>query len=175
MKTLLLLRHGKSDWGADYGNDHERPLKRRGRKDAARVGRYLAAHGPLPDLCVTSTAVRARTTLQLAREAGGWEAPVEETVALYHAMPGDVLKVIARVDDGVGTLLLAGHEPTLSEAIGRLTGGAVEMPTAALACLDLAVDAWAEVGWGDGTLRWLVLPETLKRAEQRARRDDGGA
>src|SRR5690606_13584723 len=129
LKTLLLLRHGKSDWAADYAGDHERPLKGRGRRDAARVGRFLAAYGPPPDRCLTSTAVRARTTLRLAHEAGGWRAPVEETAELYHAYPETVLSVLARVDDGVGTLLVTGHEPTLSETVARLvaprSGGAV--------------------------------------------------
>ena len=168
MKTLLLLRHGKSDWAADYAGDHERPLKGRGRRDAARVGRFLAAYGPPPDRCLTSTAVRARTTLRLAHEAGGWRAPVEETAELYHAYPETVLSVLARVDDGVGTLLVTGHEPTLSETVARLvaprSGGAVEMPTAALACIDLDVDRWADVTWGSGALRWLVTPAALKEA-----------
>jgi len=75
---------------------------------------------------------------------------------------------IARVADGVGTLLVTGHEPTLSETVARLvaprSGGAVEMPTAALACIDLDVDRWAEVTWGSGALRWLVTPAALKEA-----------
>jgi phosphohistidine phosphatase len=165
LKTLLFFRHGKSDWDADYAGDHERPLTNRGRKDAARIGRFLAANGPLPDLCATSTAVRARTTLALAREAGGWQAPVAETLHLYHASPDDVLKVARGVDDHVSTLLVAGHEPTLSVTIERLIGGgAVEMPTAALACVDLEVETWGEAAWGAGTLRWLVIPKALKKA-----------
>lgn len=163
MKTVLLLRHGKSDWDADYGRDHERPLATRGTKDAKRMGRFLAAAGPLPDLCVTSTAVRARTTLALAHEAGGWSAPVVETDVLYGCSPHDVLRVITATDDGIDTLLLAGHEPTWSETVEDLMGGGtVRMPTAALACLDFNADAWQRVGWGRGVLRWLVIPRALK-------------
>jgi phosphohistidine phosphatase len=165
VKTLLLFRHGKSDWEADYTGDHERPLKGRGRKDADRMGRFLAANGPLPDLCLTSTAVRARTTLERAHRAGGWEAPVHATPDLYHAGAREVLEVIGRVDDSVETLLVTGHEPTLSETVETLIGGgAVEMPTGALACIDLEVEAWDEVARGDGLLRWLVIPKALKQA-----------
>jgi phosphohistidine phosphatase len=164
MKTLLLLRHAKSDWGADYAGDHARPLNGRGRKDAPRMGRFLAATGPLPDLCLTSTAVRARTTLQLAHAAGGWQAPIEPTADLYHASPATVRRVIEGVDDAVGTLLLTGHEPTLSETVEGFTGGLARMPTGALACIDFAVGTWEEVDWGDGTLRWLVTPKALKKA-----------
>lgn len=174
LKTLLLLRHGKSDWDADYGGDHERPLTGRGRKDAARMGRFLAANGPLPDRCLTSTAVRARTTLDLAHAAGGWQAPVTPTADLYHAGRDAVLNIIRGVDDAIGTLLIAGHEPTLSETIeGLIGGGTVTMPTAALACVDLEVDAWGETGWGAGTLRWLVIPKALKKAYKEKPREPG--
>jgi phosphohistidine phosphatase len=163
MKTVLLLRHAKSDWDADYRGDHERPLAKRGVKAAKRMGRFLAETGPLPDRCVTSTAVRARTTLALAAEAGGWKAAVEETDRLYHADAEEVGAVIAETDGAVNVLMLVGHEPTWSETVEDLVGsGAVQMPTAALACIDFDVDAWSEVEWGAGRLRWLVTPRALK-------------
>ncbi|MDX1418976.1 MAG: histidine phosphatase family protein [Rubricoccaceae bacterium] len=164
MKTLLLLRHAKSDWDADFETDHERPLSARGRRDAPRMGRFLAANGPLPDLCLTSTAVRARTTLRLAHEAGGWPAPIEETRDLYHANPPSVLRLLEGIDDDVETILLAGHEPTMSSVVEGFTGGQVRMPTAALACIDFEIDEWEDVDWEDGTLRWLVIPKALKKA-----------
>jgi phosphohistidine phosphatase len=176
VKTLLLLRHGKSDWDAAYSGDHERPLTGRGRKDAARMGRFLAANGPRPDLCLTSTAVRARTTLEIAHQAGGWQAPVHATPDLYHAGVRELIEVAGRVDDRVEVLLVTGHEPTLSEAVETLIGGgAVEMPTAALACIDLDVDAWDEVVKGDGTLRWLVIPKALKKAYKAKKEEPEGA
>ncbi len=161
MKTLLLLRHAKSDWDADYGPDHERPLAARGVRDAKRMGRYLADAGPLPDVCVTSTAVRARTTVRLAHEAGGWTAPVVEADALYAASLRDVLDVVRSLDDADAVVLLAGHEPTWSSAVGAFAGRAVSMPTAALACITFDVDRWAEVGWGAGTLAWRMKPKAL--------------
>ena len=163
MKTVLLLRHGKSDWDADYGRDHERPLAKRGVKAAKRMGRFLAKAGPLPDVCVTSTAVRARTTLHLAHEAGEWTAPIHETERLYACGLDDVGAVIVNTDDAANVLLLAGHEPTWSSAVEEMIGGGtVEMPTAALACIDFEVERWEDVAWGGGTLRWLVIPKALK-------------
>ena len=162
MKTILFLRHGKSDWDADYGRDHERPLNTRGTRDAKRMGRYLADTGPMPDLIVTSTAVRARTTVHLAHEAGGWTAPVAETDVLYGASLRDVLDVVHAMDDGYDTLLLAGHEPTWSSAVEAfIDDGPVEMPTAALACLQFDADAWTDVDWGAGTLVWRMIPKAL--------------
>ena len=163
MKTVLLFRHGKSDWDANYGRDHERPLAKRGIKAAKRMGRFLAKAGPLPDVCVTSTAVRARTTLRLAHEAGGWTAPIYETERLYACGLNDVGTVIFSTEDAVDVLLLAGHEPTWSSAVEEMIGGGmVEMPTAALACIDFEVERWQDVAWGEGTLRWLVIPKALK-------------
>lgn len=162
MKTVIFFRHGKSDWDAAFDHDHERPLNKRGVKAAQRMGRFLAEAGPLPERIVTSTAVRARETLALAREAGGWGAPVRETQALYGATPEAVLREIQSEADDADVLLLVGHEPTWSETVGRLIGGGrVRVPTAAMARVDVDVPRWAEVSFGIGELAWLVPPKAL--------------
>ena len=167
MKTLLFLRHGKSDWGADYGHDHERPLKKRGQKAAQAVGRFLTETGGAPDGVIVSTAVRAQETLKLAFEAGGWTCPVRSTDRLYEATPMDVRREIQAEPDETRCLLLVGHEPTTSETVGRLisaTPGAaarVRVPTATLARVDVDVDRWEEVDFGRGELVWLLPPRLL--------------
>lgn len=162
MKTILLLRHGKSDWDAEFGHDHERPLNARGRKAAKRMGRFLAASGTLPDRIVTSTAVRARTTLEIVREAGGLTAPVRETRDLYGAGPDVLLGEIRTADEAADVLLLVGHQPGWGETVGRLIGGgSVRFPTAALARVDVEVARWRDVTFGRGELIWLVPPKAL--------------
>ena len=162
MKTLLFLRHGKSDWDADFSTDHERPLAGRGRKAAATMGRFIAACGVLPDRIVTSTAERARTTVEIAMAEGGWTAPVRETRALYMASPADLLVQIRAEDDAASVLLLVGHEPTWGTMVSRLIGGgAVRYPTAAFARVDLGVARWQDVAFGHGELIWLVPPKAL--------------
>lgn len=164
MKRLLLLRHAKSDWGADYGGDHERPLNPRGREAAARVGRALAALGQVPQAVLTSSAVRARETVERAAEAGGWSCPVEVSRDLYLSSTEDVLAAVRWQDDAVERLLVAGHEPVWSALVGELVGGArVKFPTAALARLDLGVGRWADVRPGAGTLAWLLTPKVLAK------------
>ena len=162
MKTILLLRHGKSDWNADYSQDHDRPLNKRGQKAARRMGRFIADSGVLPDRIVTSTAVRARTTLELAREAGGLTAPVRATSDLYGAGPSDLLHEIHQTDEEADVLLLVGHQPGWGETVSRLIGGgAVQFPTAALACVAVGVSRWRDVAFGRGELIWLVPPKSL--------------
>jgi len=164
VKTLLLLRHGKSDWASDRDGDHERPLAPRGVRAARLMGRYLAALGQLPDAVLSSSAVRARETVRLARDAGGWKVDTRTTDGLYAASPEEVLQHVRQCDDECERLLLAGHEPTWSMLAGQLVGdGRLRFPTAALARIDLAVGRWREVGPGTGTLHWLVTPKLLQK------------
>lgn len=165
MKTLIFFRHGKSDWDADYQGDHSRPVAKRGRKAAALMGRFLKATGQIPDRVITSSAVRARTTVELAHAAGEWACSVRVTDMLYDATSADVLREIQAEPDECGRLLVAGHEPTFSEMIGRLTGKAsVRFPTAAMARIDFDVAGWSEVEFGAGELVWLIPPKVLKKS-----------
>jgi phosphohistidine phosphatase len=159
---LILLRHGKSDWQADYGDDRSRPLAQRGRKAAKRMGRFLSRAGQVPDAAITSPAVRADDTLRLAMEGGGWTCPVRMAPALYGGgvpgLFGEVRKEPATTD----VLLAVGHEPTWSEAVAALIGGGeIRFPTGALARVDLDVDAWDEIAPGTGVLAWTIGPRLL--------------
>lgn len=163
MKTLLVMRHAKSDWGVAFGDDHERPLARRGVKAARRMGRFLADAGAAPQLVVSSTAVRALTTVELAAEAGDWGCPIVTTRELYASDAESVLERVGETEAGVERLLIAGHEPTWSTLVTWLIGGGrVRMPTAAVACLDLPHGEWTDLAPGTCELRWLMTPRMLK-------------
>ena len=163
MKRLVLLRHGKSDWGAEAGIDHERPLAERGVRAAATMGRLLAAAGVAPDLVVTSSAVRAHTTAKLAVEAGGWTSAVRMEPALYGATPGGVIRVVQRTDNHVESLMLVGHQPTWSSLAAVLTGGSrVRVATATAVGIDLGVLRWEQVEPGSGELAWLLPPRLFE-------------
>ncbi len=162
MKTLLFLRHGKSDWEADYSHDHDRPLAKRGRKAAKRVGKVLAQTGPLPDGIISSTAVRALDTVRRAHKAGQWTTPIRTTERLYHASSTDLLAEIKAESDATSVLMVVGHEPTWSSAVSQLIGGGtVRYPTAALARVDLDIARWRDAAFGKGQLIWLLPPRLL--------------
>lgn len=164
MKTLFILRHGKSDWNADFGADHERPLAPRGRSAARAIGVFLSRLEQTPDLVISSTAVRAHDTARLAAAAGDWPCAIETDPQLYEGDTGLILQLVQQQDDALESLLLAGHEPTSSEMVGRLIGGGlVRMPTAALARIDFSVESWTEVRFERGMLIWLVTPKMLKK------------
>ncbi len=166
MPTLLLLRHGKSDWEAAYQADVERPLATRGRRAAATIGRHLADVGPRPDLALSSPAVRARETLDRVLAAAGIECAIRVVDALYDHGTAAALDELRAVDGSMSVVLMVGHEPTSSDLISTLTGAEVRFPTAALARIDSDVD-WQHLGPGDAALTWLVLPRELEADEHR--------
>lgn len=151
MKTLVVMRHAKSDWDASYGGDHDRPLNRRGVDAARHMGRRLGTEGLTPDLVVSSTAVRARTTAELAARAGGWDCEIRLEPGFYGASVPDVLSVIAGVGDA-SCLVVVGHQPTWGSLVTDLTGASVEMRTATAAVVSLEIESWTEIVRARGTL-----------------------
>jgi phosphohistidine phosphatase len=147
VKTLMAMRHAKSDWAAPHDSDHDRPLNPRGLASAGHMGRMVAAIGLVPDLVVSSTAVRARTTAELAIAEGGWDCPLTLESGFYGTGPDTVLDVVSGLDE-VGRLLVVGHQPTWGLLVRDLTGETVEMKTATVAVIELPIDDWSKVRLG---------------------------
>ncbi len=149
--TLILLRHGKSDWSGDEP-DRERPLATRGRRQAPQAGRWLAKHVPVLDLAVVSPAERARSTWELvAAELG---APPQTRVddRLYAASGTALLQVVRELSDDLRTVVVVGHNPGLEDLASSLVGHRVSMPTSALAVVDLS-GPWSAAGPATAELR----------------------
>lgn len=155
-RTLILLRHGKSAYPDDV-DDHERPLSPRGRREAELAGRWIRANLPEVDAVLCSTAVRTRRTLAEA----GVEAPVDYRESIYLAEPGTLVDEIRSTPDDIETLLVVGHEPTLSATVLSLvtdhsTDAALQVsekfPTSALAVLTVR-GPWSALSDGSTELR----------------------
>jgi phosphohistidine phosphatase len=166
MKTLLLLRHAKSDWDDASLRDFDRPLAERGKRDAPRMGRALAARGPVPDLIVSSPAARAKATTEAFIQASGFTAPLRFNQNIYDASTAELMRLIRRLPDEYACILLTGHNPAFEDALARLTGVLERMPTAALACIEFQIDRWEDVEDRRGKLLWLLTPKQLP-AEKR--------
>jgi phosphohistidine phosphatase len=162
MKTLLLMRHAKSDWDADYGTDHDRPLNDRGLRSARLMGRVLADEGLVPDLIISSTAVRARRTAELAIEAGDWDTELLLDRSLYDEGTREVLETGALAAD-VGSVMLVGHQPTWSMLVSALTGERADMKTATVAVIELDLDSWAQLPGASGKLTRVLEPRSFER------------
>lgn len=139
MIRLVLIRHAKSDWGDSSLDDHDRPLGERGLRDAPRMARDLAATGFRPEVILSSTALRARTTADVfAAELGVAVTPDPE---LYGASANTLLATAAA--SGAFSVVLVAHDPGMSVLAGRLSGGRIEhMPTCAVATFQWETGDW---------------------------------
>lgn len=161
MLELMLLRHAKSDWDADYDRDRDRPLNQRGVGAARAIGEYLTRVDRVPDMALTSPAVRAHTTVQLAAEAGQWTTPIRVLPELYFGGPSDLLDAV-RHAPAVQRLMVVSHEPTISSTVSQLIGGgSVRVPTAALVEFRLIYGDWGDLTWGSCELEAVTLSRTL--------------
>jgi phosphohistidine phosphatase len=159
MKTLLVLRHGKSSWGDAELADHDRPLKKRGRRGARSIGRQLRERGLEPDLVLSSTARRARGTARRCLEASGATARFEQTRDLYATGVVRHLEVIAeKAEDDDTMVLVVGHNPDLESLVSILSGEPVRLKTAYLAAISLDIDSWADLARARGRLDCLLRP-----------------
>ena len=145
MKTLLLLRHAKSSWKHPELPDHDRPLNKRGKQDAPRIGRLVRDKGLVPDLIMSSTAKRARKTAKIVAKTCSYTGEVELKPAIYHAGPRTYIEVLSHLSDDYQRIMLVGHNPGMEELLGMLIGEIEPIPTATLALVLLPLDQWREL------------------------------
>ena len=162
MKLLSILRHAKSSWNDPSIDDHDRPLSKRGLRDAPRMGALLREQGLVPETILSSTARRARDTALAVASAAGFPDEVRFTRELYHAIPETFLEALRELPDTAGHALVVGHNPTLEELLAVLVGEEHVMPTAALAVVELPIESWRGLGPPPlGSLRRFWTPREL--------------
>lgn len=164
-RRLLLLRHAKAEH-PDVP-DIQRPLSLVGRKQSGKVGRGLAADDLVPDLVLCSSSVRTRQTWDLVRATLGSAPDVRYLDDLYYAGSSALVELVRTVPGGARTVLVVGHEPTMSQAAVLLAGPEsdpatlervrVGVPTASWSLLD--VGPWDALAAGTAALRRLAVPQ----------------
>lgn len=161
---LVLVRHAKSSWKQPLP-DLDRPLNKRGRRDAplmaGRLRAWLNDQGRTEARLVSSPARRALDTAGFcARELQGPAARPEQEPALYHAGGEVLLELIRSQPDAVRTLVLFGHNPGFTDAVNDLAGADLDnLPTCGVACLSPRGSGWQDAGWGGWELRHLDYPK----------------
>jgi len=173
MRRLLLFRHAKAERAEPGVRDLGRTLNERGRKDAAKIGAYLAGHALTPDRVLISTAARCQETWKHAAAAFS-PAPGALTVErLYDATPHSILEVIKDTPAAIHNVLVIGHNPGLHElAVMLIASGDLDarerlrekLPTAGLAIIDFASDDWSKLHPKSGRLERFVSPKSLEAA-----------
>jgi len=163
MKTLLIMRHAKSSWKEQELPDHDRPLKKRGRKDIANMAKILKKKALVPDLILSSTAIRAKDTATLMAEKLNFKGPLELVENFYMAEPETYIQKIATVPDKVENLLIIGHNPGLEGLVMTLGDKIVSLPTGSIAKIYLFIDKWSELtAETDGEINHLWIPEDYR-------------
>ena len=162
MKTLLIMRHAKSSWKHPERSDYDRPLNRRGKRDAPRMGKFLQQEGLVPDRILTSSAKRARRTANKVAKASGYTRKVKKLETLYDSVPGVYFETLQNLPDKYQRVMVVGHNPTMEQLVHHLTGRIKRMPTAALAHIELPIERWEALDlFTKGTLVNLWTPKTL--------------
>jgi phosphohistidine phosphatase len=154
MKRLTLVRHAKSDWSLPGQNDWDRPLNKRGQRDAPEMARRLRSRRLRPDLILSSPAVRALTTATvMARELKVPAALVLQDERLYLASPPDLLSAIRELGGDARHLMVFGHNPGLTECANRLSAGDQidNLPTCGVFTAQFEIATWGELDWHSGS------------------------
>ena len=167
-RELLVLRHGKSSWDSDAETDLERPLAKRGKRDAPRIAEWIGERGLVPDLIIGSPAKRARQTARRVAKALDLDPQgVVTDERIYYGGVRDILRILAECDAEIDRVMVVGHNPTLESLVGYLAGTSVVdfdapkfFPTCALARIRMPGD-WEDLEHGSGRLLELIRPKEL--------------
>jgi phosphohistidine phosphatase len=163
MRTLLLVRHAKAKSEREGVSDHDRPLKKRGKRDASRIGWLLVEQDLMPQLVISSTAKRARGTAKRIAQACNYMGEIVLLDLLYHGGPTGYIHVLQRVDDRYHRIMVVGHNPDIELLLEVLTGESEAFRTGGVACIELPIDAWVDIQeYVEGELVGLWGPEQLK-------------
>ncbi|MEJ2379356.1 MAG: histidine phosphatase family protein [Pseudolabrys sp.] len=173
MRRLLLFRHAKAERGVAGSPDRDRGLIERGRKDAAKIGGYMATHHLLPDRVLLSPAARCQQTWKYAAKEMKPEPAAKSVEKLYDATPHAILAIIKETPATAHTLLVCGHNPGMHELARMLiAAGDVEarerlnekLPTSGLVIIEFAFDDWGRLHPQSGRLERFISPKTLEAA-----------
>jgi phosphohistidine phosphatase len=168
MRRLLLLRHAKAERSEPGTKDLSRVLIDRGRKDAAKIGTYMASHALVPDRVILSPAARTQETWKYAATAFHPAPAAMSAERIYDATPHCILAVIKDTPASAHTLMVIGHNPGLHDlAAGDVNARELlreKLPTSGLVIIDFAFDNWSKLHPQSGRLERFVSPKSLEAA-----------
>ena len=162
-KQLVICRHAKSSWDDASLSDVERPLNKRGRRDAPEMGRRLAERGLLPDLILASHATRAWTTAEAYADRLGYPPDrIQVDPGLYTATAASLLALVRALEPRLGRILLVGHNPECTAFANMLGNLDLDnLPTGGIIALEFHTRSWQEILPGQGQLLFVDFPKNV--------------
>jgi len=163
MKTLILMRHAKSSWKDAKLEDIERPLNKRGKKDAPLMGKVIQEMELVPQMILSSTVLRARQTTEAVIKACKYEGKVEYLDSFYMGEPSAYVDRLRTLPDEIERVMIVGHNPALETLLQILSRQIESLPTAVVAHIVLPIKHWNELNADSyGDLVGLWRPKELK-------------
>lgn len=173
MKTILLMRHGKSSWKDTQLSDHERPLNKRGQHDAPLMGMILCDRELIPQRILCSTALRARQTAEAIVETSEIHVDITYLDRLYMAEVEEYIETLRELPDNIERIMVIGHNPGLETLLQLLSNQIESLPTAVIAHIAVPIHHWTELNSEtNGELVDIWRPkEILPKAESEPEQD----
>jgi len=166
MKTLLLARHAKSDWGDNSVDDFDRPLNERGEEDSPKMASYLQQCGYLINQIISSDAVRALSTAKQYRKSLTPDQDLITHGDLYLASENKIINIIKNINPAFNSVMLVGHNPGMTDALNYLSHEQVDdMSTCSVGILQFEVDRWRDIAKGSGDLLAYEYPKKIRKRD----------
>lgn len=165
MKELILIRHAKSSWSNPLLDDFERPLNKRGEKNAPFMAKVLKQKGLTPDLIISSPSIRTKQTLDYFIQEFDYKGEIIFEESIYEAPFENLLKVIKNIDDKYKTIFLFGHNPGLNDLVDFLIGNFEEnIPTSGVLKLNFDIKKWGNLKEKIGILDFFIYPKMFDKS-----------
>jgi phosphohistidine phosphatase len=163
IRQLVVMRHAKSSWKDASLVDHDRPLNKRGKRDAPRVAERLEALGWIPERVISSDSKRTRQTWKRMARAIDGDVEVEYRRSFYHGNLTVVREALARLPDGIQCVMVLGHNPHWEDLVAWLSGEPTRLTTANAALLVGDGGTWSELlaHPGKWRLEQVIRPKEL--------------
>jgi len=160
-KRLSILRHAKSSWDDRRLSDHDRPLNKRGLRDAPALGLRLKDEGIIPNRILASSAERAQETARLVGKPLGFTADTIHTnEGMYLASAGTLTDIASECDDKIEHLMIVAHNPGMTDLVNRLSNVQLDnLPTCGIFCIDFDIDSWQQLPGSSGICNWYHYPK----------------
>jgi len=163
MKTILAVRHAKSDWGTPFEKDFDRPLNERGKSDAPRMAQRIAEKNCVPDLIISSTANRALSTARLM--AKEWNFPMDRFIQepeLYHASPETIHRCLKKhIQDSHQRVMFVCHNPGITEFVNAFSNLRTDnVPTCGVSAIQW--NSWNQMEKQSGQILFYDYPKNLR-------------
>lgn len=163
MRELILIRHAKSDWSNPLLDDFERPLNKRGSKNAPFMAKILKKEIQKPDLIISSPSFRTKLTLEYFLKEFEYKGEVIFEKSIYEAPFENLLKVIKNIDDKYKTIFLIGHNPGLNDLANFLLGSFEDnIPTSGVLKIDFDTNSWKNISKDNSKLIFFKYPKMFE-------------